>query len=190
MNNVMHAHTFQFNKVLNYHYKTEGGGLILAYYGEMHQHLIKTFGNNLEHILKQKGASPTAVKRTYHVVIESLQNVVRHGDKTDGSLGKDKSVFLAGVNDRHYIVTTGNAVLRGRVNRATDFLDLLSGMEASEVRSLYKERIRSNTVSERGGAGLGFIDITKKTNNTIRYHIENLNEKAAYLTLIMLINRT
>lgn len=191
MESITQQQARYFERTLKYHREHADGELLFAYFGEIHQHLIKAFGANLDEILTRQDCSPKVTKRCYHITVESLQNIVKHSDHiiTGEPDGHCKGVFLVSdVGDR-FVFTTGNVVSNARVSQATDGLDLLQGLSPEEVKELYKTRIREGSISERGGAGLGFIDMTKKTGHPIQYHHDQLNDTSTFLILMMQVSK-
>jgi hypothetical protein len=49
--------------------------------------------------------------------------------------------------------------------------------------------MRETAISEKGGAGLGFIDIARKTGNPLEYHFEPIDEKNSFFLLKTSINK-
>ena len=48
-------------------------------------------------------------------------------------------------------------------------LDHINSLDLDGIKALYKEKIKASRLSETGGAGLGFIDMVKKTKNKLVY---------------------
>ena len=48
---------------------------------------------------------------------------------------------------------------------------------------MYKQQIKSGSLSDRGGAGLGLIDIARKTGKKLEYQFLTLNEEYLYFIL-------
>jgi len=54
---------------------------------------------------------------------------------------------------------------------------------------LYKQQIKEGKLSEKGGAGLGFIDIAKKSGNKIEYQFKELTDDRFFFIVITTISR-
>ena len=49
--------------------------------------------------------------------------------------------------------------------------------------------MRETAISDKGGAGLGFIDIARKTGSPLEYHFEPLDDKNSFFLLKTSISR-
>ena len=57
------------------------------------------------------------------------------------------------------------------------------------LKELYKEQIKKGRLSDKGGAGLGFIDIARKTGQQLMYSFLDINEKKTYFVLTSTVSR-
>ena len=56
-------------------------------------------------------------------------------------------------------------------------------MDSDALDDLYKKQMREGSISPRGGAGLGFIDISRKTGSKLEYKFESMDEKRSFFIL-------
>ena len=61
-------------------------------------------------------------------------------------------------------------------------------MSAPELKELRKETMIKGTISKEGGAGLGLIDMAKRTGNQLLYNIEKINEEHSFFILTTTIS--
>ena len=122
----------------------------------------------------------TGRKRLFMFVLESLQNVSRHIDKSEHA---SMSLVVYSKNDSGYTVTTGNVIKREDEAELRSQLELLNSLEAKEIRALYRERLSSTTLSKKGGAGLGLIEMAKKTGNKLDFDFISLDNELMYFIL-------
>lgn len=122
----------------------------------------------------------TGRKRLFMFVLESLQNVSRHMNSSEHA---GMSLVVYSKNKSGYTVTTGNVISSDDEPGLKNQLILLNSLEAKEIRSLYRERLNSGTLSEKGGAGLGLIEMAKKTGNKLDFDFVRINEELTYFIL-------
>jgi coenzyme F420-reducing hydrogenase delta subunit len=163
----------------------------LVYEGEINQTITKAFSALTEKNMNEEQESSTTVKRVYHVMVECLQNICKHSDEVDPVLGElsGNGIFLVGHSEEAYTIITGNNVNNDKIEGLTTMLNKLNKMEPEEVKAFYKQIIKETTLSNRGGAGLGFIDIVKKTGNRIDFHFEPIDEHTSFFILVSRINK-
>jgi hypothetical protein len=53
---------------------------------------------------------------------------------------------------------------------------------------MYKKQIKEGKLSPKGGAGLGLIDIARKTGETLNYHFLQLDDNNYFFILEVEIN--
>lgn len=185
------THHNTFNQALKFYQYTDPEKFPLVYEGEVNQQIIKTFASNIQLHLEAQEESSMVVRRVYHVMVETLQNMTRHADDwfTGESAEKSRGLIVFQVEPEHYTITTGNLISKQHVGATVQRLEEVNGLDKDGIKALYKKRIREGSISDRGGAGLGFIDMAKKTGNSIAFSVEPANDKVDYLLLKVRINR-
>jgi len=64
----------------------------------------------------------------------------------------------------------------------------VNGASKEELKAMYKRQMRDGKLSEKGGAGLGLIDIARKVNEPLNYQFLNLDESHYLFILKVEIN--
>ncbi len=170
--------------------------IALIYEGEVNQTIVKAFTAMTEKRIDEEGTdSSTTKKRLYHVMVECLQNICKHAEDSTMAVGASEAenrgtgIFIVGINEAFYTVTTGNVVSNEKIEGTIELLDKVNSLNAEEISDLYKKMLRESRLSEKAGAGLGFIDIIKKTGNKLMYHVEKVSDNSSYIILKSTITR-
>jgi hypothetical protein len=124
-------------------------------------------------------------KRLFMFVLESLQNVSRHSDKNRYA---DMSLVIYSKTDNGYTVTTGNVLPSSNINNLKSKLDEINNLQADEIRNVYRQMLGNSEFSDKGGAGLGLIEMAKKTGNKLDYDFVPLDEEFSYFILSKTVN--
>jgi hypothetical protein len=119
-------------------------------------------------------------KRLFMFVLESLQNVTRHS--TD-SIHADMSLVVYSKTGNGYTVTTGNVLPTANIKELKVKLEEINNLETTEIRSVYRQMLSTSELSSKGGAGLGLIEMAKKTGNKLDYDFVPLDDKYSYYIL-------
>lgn len=165
--------------------------LILAYEGDVSQDLTKAFSALAEENLNKEHEDDRVKRQVFHVIIESLQNLSKHSyDHITGDPAKPGTglLLLARLDDS-YVLTTGNAIRKENVDDMKHFLDKINDMDELELKEFYKKQLKENRLSEKGGAGLGFIDMAKKTRSKIAYDFVQINDTVEFFIYQVHIKR-
>ena len=126
-------------------------------------------------------------KKILHILVESLQNIAKHGYKD--STDTVASLFVIGLDDENrFFVIAGNTVTHKNEEYLREKLDHLNSLNPDELRMFYKHAILNNNFTDKGGAGLGFIDIMRKSQSKMHYHFAPVNEHHSFFTFKVDIN--
>lgn len=119
-------------------------------------------------------------KRLFMFVLESLQNVSRH---SNGQVGDMMSLVVYSKKDDGYTVSTANVISRDDEPELREQLKLLNTLKPKEIRELYREKLSTTRFSSKGGAGLGLIEMAKKTGNRLDYDFIKIDDSSLYFVL-------
>ena len=62
-------------------------------------------------------------------------------------------------------------------------LDEINNLETKEIRNVYRQMLSNSEFSNKGGAGLGLIEMAKKTGNKLDYDFVELDNEFSYFIL-------
>ncbi len=124
-------------------------------------------------------------KRLFMFVLESLQNVSRHSDQNQHS---DMSLVVYSKTGTGYTVTTGNVLPIARIMDLKSHLTEINNLQPDQIRKVYRQMLSTAEFSNKGGAGLGLIEMAKKTGNKLDYDFVPLDEEFSYFILSKTVN--
>lgn len=119
-------------------------------------------------------------KRLFMYVLESLQNVSRHSNVVEHA---DMSLVVYSKTESGYTVTTGNVISTESIASLQSKLEEINNLDAREIRNVYRQMLNAAEFSSKGGAGLGLIEMAKKTGNKLDFDFIRLNDKYSYFVL-------
>lgn len=164
--------------------------VIMVYEGEFSQEVTKSFLSMTETTFQSSNVSDVIIKKIYNIMMEVLQNICKHEFKID-SIGVEKtsSIFIISETQNEYQIITGNAIKSEIIPVIKGKIDKVNSLDQEGLKILYKEARLNSTISEVGGAGLGFIDIARKSGNSIFYHFAPINNSIYYFTQMVTISK-
>ncbi|MDD2550631.1 MAG: SiaB family protein kinase [Bacteroidales bacterium] len=180
--------TFNFIKsVSNIYDEMIKNGFSLVYLGEFSHEITKMFTSMAETDMEKQSEERSVQRKVYHVMVETLQNMNKHSDEIrSGNIGS--GLFIIGKKNETYYVITSNVVARKHKADLEDALNTVNNATKDELKEMYKKQIKEGRMSKKGGAGLGLIDIVRKTGEKINYHFLQLDEKNFFFILKVEIN--
>lgn len=163
------------------HTTMRDSNLILAYDGEFTQEITKSVLSMAERNLDSMGEESNIKRKVFNVMVECLQNIVKHGDET--KTHENAAIFLIGREEGYYAISSGNYMLTENVDFLQSKLDEINSLDKDGLKQLYKDIIKKGSLSEKGGAGLGFVDMARKSGNKLEYHFTKVDEKHSFFSL-------
>jgi phosphate uptake regulator len=162
----------------------------LVFEGQITHQVMKALTGLVEEQLDEI-EDDRVLRRVYHVMIESLQNINRHAETYEyrGHPYPGMGLVLVAKNSERFQVTTGNIIENAHVDEISMFLGKLNNMKSDDLDDLYKQQMRDGIMSPKGGAGLGFIDIRRKTRNPLDYSFVKIDEETSFFIFTSTITR-
>jgi hypothetical protein len=177
--------------VYDFYVKMKKNNINLAYEGEITHQITKAFTSLTETSLMKEDDFNTVQKKVFHVMVECLQNISKHAENRNSIVtSKDgRGIFMISKDESEYSVTTGNVINNDKVPKLREILENINSLDQDGLKVLYKQQMREGRLSDRGGAGLGFIDIARKTGQKLIYSFLTINEKRSFFVLTSTISR-
>ncbi len=172
------------NFIYDLHRTMMSQNLILVYQGDFTQESTKSILAMAERNLDSSGEESSIKRKVFNVMVEALQNIVKHSDElVDGQIRSHAAIFLIGKETNRYSIMSGNPIRKENIDKLKKALEHINGLDKDGLKELYKEIIKNTTISEKGGAGLGFVDMARKSGGKIEYSFPDLNTEYSFFCL-------
>jgi hypothetical protein len=119
-------------------------------------------------------------KRLFMFVLESLQNVSKHSIESQHA---HMSLVVYSKTDSGYTVTTGNVLPTSSLKDLKVKLEEINDIDTKDIRNVYRQMLSSAELTDKGGAGLGLIEMAKKSGNKLDYDFVELDKEFSYFIL-------
>ncbi len=126
-----------------------------------------------ELLKRNKGENGGGKGRPGYVMVEAFQNIIRHRAQLplDHAWSGFRSMFVLRTRPQGHVLTTCNPVTHGQARRLEQLLGDLRGKDASELKELYLEGLERRQPPGRRGAGLGLIEMVRRSGGTPRWQL-------------------
>jgi hypothetical protein len=180
--------SFNFIKsVSNIYDEMIHNGFSLVYLGEFSHEITKMFTSMAESDMEKQSEEKSVQRKVYHVMVETLQNMNKHSDEIkEGNIGS--GLFIIGKKDETYYIITSNMVAKKHKDALEQSIITVNNASKEELKEMYKKQIKEGKLSSKGGAGLGLIDIARKTGETLNYQFLQLDNETFFFILKVEIN--
>jgi hypothetical protein len=151
------------------------------YRGGFSQKISKNLLSLAESNVKNTAGRTDLKNRIYFVMVEGLQNITKHGDEPEAYLDiEDSGMFAIQRKLGKYYITTGNVINKESERSLKPKLDQLNILEKDQLNKLRKEVLVGGELSDKGGAGLGLIEMARKSGKKLVYEFEPVDDKASF----------
>lgn len=116
-------------------------------------------------------------------MVEGLQNITKHQADIDLELEENYGVFVLKKENNNYFITTGNLIENENIDQLTFQIEQVNSLSKDELKEYHKKILIDGKISNKGGAGLGLIDMARKSGNKLLYGFEKYNNSYSYFYL-------
>lgn len=165
-----------FNSVILDIFKDTGPrDLNYIYRGMFTQNITESILELAERNIEEINQPNQLRRRVYFLMVESLQNITRYQAlKLD--LMEKSGIFLIQKKDERYYITTGNLIENTKIPYVKDKLDQVNNLDREALKNYYRKILRNGKFTEEGGAGLGLIEMARKSGNKLTFSFEPITE--------------
>ncbi|MDP4267330.1 MAG: SiaB family protein kinase [Bacteroidota bacterium] len=173
--------------VYEFHKKMISMNLTLVYEGEFTQDITKAVLSMTEKQMAYSGEQSTVKKKVFNIMVECLQNICKHSENT---YYNSSAIFMVGLEEDTYFICTGNPVKNENVELLKMKMQEINNLDKEGLKALYKEIVSKGTISDKGGAGLGLIDIARKAGTKLEYSFEQIDNLMTFFSFMVKIPRS
>ena len=161
--------------------------IFISYFGELTQEMVNDISVEAEEYILKSGDKKGVVKRVFNVLVEGLQNTRLHGGRD--SSGNQISFICIFQEENHYNINIGNLINNQHIDSISKRINDINSSDPISLKETYVDTLTNGVMSEKGGAGLGFITIALKSKNKLNLYLDKINDDLTCFTLGIMINR-
>lgn len=155
---------------------------IISYKGPLTVGLLSYVGNSLRSIMK---IGHSLEKRLFRIFIELTQNVSYYSAEViEVEKGVKSGIgwFVIRESNNHYVVTTGNLIIRSDGFKLIRNCDEINSLNDKELRDL-KRKTRSQAIERDVGAHIGLIQTSLLSGGKLDYKVTELDNEHSFFTI-------
>lgn len=170
-------------------YRTmEEENVILSFKGIVTAELLTSVLDIMESKMESMNEPPRIKKKVFNVLVECLQNLYHHlneisENSTDENIDQKSALLLIVRGKDNFLIRTGNYIKNSKVDELKQRLENINSMDKEELKLYYQNSLNSSMVSDKGTAGLGMIDIARKSGNKLDFAFLKINEETSFFCL-------
>jgi hypothetical protein len=168
-------------EAFRFHLETADHDLCLNYRGpfldDITSRIIDISKNT---IIENKGLSKVNRKVSF-LLVECFQNIIKHSDQqhmqsTQGGAG----MFAFRNKGQAYVINSINPVKKEEVPVLKKTVDMVNSMDSEALKNIYKRQLEYSDLNEKGGAGLGLIELARRSGQRLNYQFSDLDDWRSY----------
>lgn len=165
-------------------------GALITFSGSFSHSLIEELGLAVRKYLESEHIEKSAMMDVFSVYVEASQNVRNYTSlklkSGDASIGQSSIVVIA-KRETHYEVNAGNMIESGDVPRLRERLELLRRTDKPGLKALYKQQLRAERGNDAAGAGLGLIDMARRSSAPLEFEFSTVDDDYSFFSLKVVI---
>ena len=157
----------------------EDEGLLFCYSGPVSQGLVEEIGEVIKRKMEIEEITLSITQKVFGIFVEQVQNIMFHSaeSKYDDSGHELRSGIVAIGKKKHsYHILCGNLVAYDEKQRLEGILKRIEGKDKPALKAMYVERLKDKQLERGKGAGLGLIDIARKSSEPLVYSFRMVDD--------------
>ena len=172
-------HIFKLYQTLN------TDNLSFVYQGDFSDAITEKIVNLSEQSL-EGGDMAKMKNKVSFLIVECFQNIVRHGTESNAN----NNNFLPGLfstrnMDNSFYITSANLVENKNIAPLRASLEQINSLDKDQLKALYMNILSNQEMSDKGGAGLGLVEMARKSGNPIQFDFKNENDLFSFFYLML-----
>lgn len=172
--------------------KARHGKLMLLFKGAISQNTITRLGGLL-HLTYEEAQEDMSKKRLFSILVEMTQNILHYSQEKE-FFPRSKTVVGAGTVHveelpSQYEVECTNLINADQKGFLEDHCALINSMNQEKLREYYLSQRHKSDAPNSRGAGLGLIEIARKSKNPLVVQFTPGPDQLYYYTISTRLNR-
>jgi hypothetical protein len=165
-----------------------GKGILICFNGPFSHSVIEEIGSAVRKHLETEDARKSSVVDVFAVYIEETQNAKNYlAEKSFPEADHNSAIITIAKKDGRYEVSAGNMIEKADAAKLVERLDLINSMDKDGLKKLYKEQIRRELPPGGKGAGVGLIDIARRSSERLLYSINEVDDTYSFFSITVII---
>jgi hypothetical protein len=159
-------------------------GIMMCFNGPFSHSIIEEMGIAIKNYLEAENTARIAVQDVFAVYIEMAQNVRNYQTRRHLPIGDTGSAtILIAKRTETYAVISGNVVMKSDIDALISRIDQINALAPDGLKKLIRQQLRREIPPDAQGAGIGLMEMAKRSNTKLEYSIRDINDDYSFFTL-------
>lgn len=166
-------------------------GILISFSGRFSQGIIEELGDAIKRHMEVEDTPKNEMHSVFSVFIEQTQNIKNYSSRKLDTTIYDKiassGIVSIGKCETGYFIWSGNLIENDDAETLKEKLELILKLDKTELRKLYKEKLRMEPPTNSEGAGVGLIDIARKASKPLEYCVQEVDCRFSFFELRVIV---
>lgn len=174
-------------EMLEHYKKMRESNIVFDFRGAISQDILVEMVEMIKNKFSRNNENSNVAKKIFSVFIEMAQNIAKysaeksHLDASNSEVGN--GIIVLTEKDKEYTIISGNLVDERSLPFIIEHCKKINRMNNDELKQYYKNQLKTERKKDKDGAGIGLIDIVRKSGNPISYKISPVDDNNSFLVL-------
>lgn len=183
----------KIDELYSFNQQLKSEGILYCYSGMFTQGIIEETGEILMRKIEKESNDINVTQKVVTIFIEQIQNILIHSEEKYYDENDEKEypsgIVTIGYQDNAYFVLSGNIIKKDAKSAIAEKIDKMNSLDKNELKTLYKEKLKSTEPLTQKGAGLGLIEIARRCSSPIEYNFTDINTTQTYYAIKVSVNK-
>jgi hypothetical protein len=167
-------------------YNRKISNMVFFFRGELSSSVFAEIIDLLEENLKKSEIERLIEKKIFYIVQEALQNTQNYVEQEPFlDVAHRITELKVERKKKKYSIKISNhmRVAGSQVQKLSEHIDKVNKMSKEELRDFYLQILSSQEFSSKGGAGLGVIEMARRSGQKLKYSLKKVTENHCLFNL-------
>ncbi len=170
--------------------------ITISYCGPIVQAGVEGIALTLRKRLEADEIGFSATQSIFSIFIEQMQNMLNYSadrqtavdERAHTEVEVTHGIFVLGSHENKYFINCGNLVCKSEIERLTSKIEYINSLNKDELKQYYRKKRREENEPTSKGAGLGFIEIARRSNYPMAYEFVEIDEEHSFFSLYVTVD--
>ncbi len=172
--------------------------ITLSFEGKMSQGILQNLVETLKEKLIDEEDDTDAdsrgfmVKRIFAIFIELAQNIQKYSAEYKKGFSNKRTgsgIIVIREGDEYFTISSGNQLEKQSAYELKNYCNYINDLSRDEIKMLYKTKLREPRPEGQSSAGIGLLDITRKSGNPLGFEMKPIDHEKVFLVLTVKLNK-
>lgn len=169
--------------VFNFFRSLNRDTLSFFYQGNFSDEITDKIINLSEYNISQQHEQPKMSNKVSFLMAECFQNIVRHGESVEGRVKVKTGLFITRHVGASYYITSANLIDNSNIDYLKEKLEKINQLDKDQLKQLYMDILENEGLSSKGGAGLGLVEMARKSGQKLDFYFSPIDEHFSHFYL-------